>query len=121
MEDEDDTPPDGSPANKLVDVRSPGQKAQRAAKKKCKQDDTSQLLEQMKRIAYQEDRDLKYRLSLKKEAQLAEQRADDSTTMTVDPSSPLREYWEKKKAKIIERDEQESSARRRTPSTLHTI
>ncbi|KAM5584135.1 hypothetical protein ABKV19_003816 [Rosa sericea] len=91
----------------------PGQKAQKAAKKKPRQEETGELLLQMQRIADQGERDLEYRLRLREETRLAEQRADDARTMTVDPSiftPKKRSYWERKQTRIIEREEQGSSA-----------
>ena len=105
----EDTPIEGTSSPSNVHARPPGQKAQRAAKKKCKQDDTSQLLAQMKRIADQGDRDLEHRLQLREETRLAQERADDAATMAVDPSkypAPIRAYWERKQAMVIEREEQ---------------
>ncbi len=63
----------------------------------------------MKRIADQGDRDLEHRLQLREETRLAQERADDAATMAVDPSkypAPIRAYWEKKQAMVIEREEQ---------------
>ena len=77
---------DHSPSPSNVHARPPGQKAQRAAKKRCKQDDTSQLLAQMKRIADQEDRDVEHRLQVREETRLSQERADDAATMAVDQS-----------------------------------
>ena len=105
---------DNSPSPSNVHARPPGQKAQRAEKKKTKSHDTSQLLLQMQRIADQGERDLEHRQRLREETQLAEQRADDAVTMAVDPSiyTPRkRGYWERKQARIIEREEQDYRSR----------
>jgi hypothetical protein len=105
---------DNSPSPSNVHARPPGQKAQRADKKKTNKNDTSQLLIQMQRIADQGERDLEHRQRLREETQLAEQRSDDAVTMAVDPSiyTPRkRGYWERKQARIIEREEQDYRSR----------
>ena len=108
---EEGTPVEVTPSSSTVHARPLGQKAQRAAKKKCRQDETSQLLTQMKRIADLGERDLEHRLQLREEAKITQQRADDATTMAVDPSKysgPVRAYWENKQAMIIAREQQAS-------------
>ncbi|XP_024171611.1 uncharacterized protein LOC112177564 [Rosa chinensis] len=110
---DDGSPASESPSSSNVHARPPGQKAQKAAKKKSRQDETGELLLQMQRIADQGERDLEYRLRLREETKLAEQHADDARTMKVDPSiftPKKRSYWERKQAQIIEREEQSSSA-----------
>ena len=67
----------------------------------------------MKRIADQGDRDLEHRLQLREETRLAQERVDDAATMAVDPSkfpAPIRAYWERKQAMVIEREEQAYNA-----------
>ncbi|XP_004301187.1 PREDICTED: uncharacterized protein LOC101297448 [Fragaria vesca subsp. vesca] len=116
----EDTPIEGTPSPSNVHARPPGQKAQRAAKKKCKEDNTSQLLAQMKRIADQGDRDLKHILQLREETRLAQERADDGATMVVDPSkfpASIRAYWERKQAMVIEREDRTNLQCRVTPTT----
>ncbi|PRQ36562.1 putative glutathione transferase [Rosa chinensis] len=83
---DDGIPASESPSSSNVHARPPGQKAQKAAKKKSRQDETGELLLQMQRIADQGERDLEYRLRLREETKLAEQHADDARTMKVDPS-----------------------------------
>ena len=111
---QEDTQEDCSPSHSSGHARPLGQKAQKAAKKKTAQTSSSELLIQMQRIADQGERDLEHRLRLREEAQLVEQRADDAVTMTVDPSiyTPRKKgYWERKQARITEREEEDYRSR----------
>ena len=100
------------PSPSTMHERPPGQKAQKAAKKKSRLDEAALMRAQMQRFADQADRDYAHRLLLREEAKIAEQRTEDAYTMSVDESkfNPLkRAYWEKKQREIIKREEESSS------------
>ena len=113
LDDDDTTVGDKSgPSASTMHARPPGQKAQKAAKKKGRVEESGLIRAQMQRFADQADRDYAHRLLLREEANAAEQRSDDSYTMSVDATkfTPIkRAYWERKQRKIIKREEESSS------------
>nr|XP_011461272.1 PREDICTED: uncharacterized protein LOC105350571 [Fragaria vesca subsp. vesca] len=86
-----------------------GQKAQKQAKKKGKQNNSEALHIQMQKANEQHEREYHQRQQLFEEARLIEQRADDARTMMVDPSTfntpRKRGYWERKQQTIIDREQ----------------
>ena len=108
--DEDATPAEGEvPRETARNERPPGQKAQKAARKKGRLDQAAAMSAQMQRLADQSDRDYALRQKLHEDTKAAEQRADDAHTMSVDPTQftpQKRAYWEKKQRRIIKREEE---------------
>jgi hypothetical protein len=118
---DDATPPDETvPRNAVLHARPPGQKAQKAAKKKGKLDEAALMRAQIQRFADQADRDYALRQQLIEDTKAAEERAeqnkeaaarraDDAHTMTINPSqfTPVkRAYWERKQRQILQREEE---------------
>ena len=118
---DDATPPDETvPINAVLHARPPGQKAQKAAKKKGKFDEAALMRAQIQRFADQADRDYALRQQLIEDTKTAEERAeqnkeaaarraDDAHTMTINPSqfTPVKmAYWERKQRRILQREEE---------------
>ena len=121
---------DATPTNEEVPKdtarheRPPGQKAQKAAKKKGRLDEAALMRAQMQRLADQSDRDYALRQQLIEDTKAAEKRADrtneeahrradDAYTMTVDPTqfTPKKQaYWERKQQRILKREKEFDTA-----------
>lgn len=112
---------DETPTNEAETTPSPstrqalplGQKTQKLAKKKGKQQSSDSLQLQMQKFVEQSEREYQQRQQLFEEAKLIEQRAEDARTMMVDPSTfdtlKKRGYWERRQQEIIDKEQRTSS------------
>ena len=94
-------------------ARPQGQKAQKLAKKKGKQQDADGLRIQMQKAQEQSEREYLQRQQQFEQVKQLEQRASDDRIMMVDLSTfnipRKRGYWERRQQEIIDREEATSS------------
>lgn len=135
LEDDETPPSETAPSSSTRQQRPPGQKAQKATKKKPKNDNAALLHLQMERFGDQNDREYEQRQLIIEEMKAAERRseqrdderqrraeqraeeiqkrAEDAHTMQVDLrifTPNKRAYWKRKQQQIIDMELEQGSS-----------